>query len=140
MNGFILLIGIASLIAHKLDSTHIPIQLLCNTHFCEACDRAVLQIIKQAENSIKLKQILLSSAPELKSFLGKTCLEAAIMALTKIACNDGHKSSLYAEFNDLLERKSKKKAFVGFKVSNSHLLFMYFFLKIDVLIFYISVT
>jgi hypothetical protein len=91
-------------------------QLLCNSHFADAADRVLLQIIKQAESAIGLKRILTSAQPHLKSFLGKTCFEAALLAFTKIACNDGHKSSLFVEFNDLLDKKKKQKKFTILKV------------------------
>ena len=40
---------------------------------------------------------------------------AALTAFTKLAINDGHKSSLYQEFDHVLQVTGKSKKFSGFK-------------------------
>jgi hypothetical protein len=71
-----------------------------------------LRVLKEAENAINLKDVIISNLPELRSFLStRTVTEAALTALTKISMNTGHKSSLYAEFDKILSDKNKSKKF-----------------------------
>jgi hypothetical protein len=42
---------IENVIAEKINSKHVPLHLLCNTHFCEALDRGNITTIKQAETA-----------------------------------------------------------------------------------------
>lgn len=107
---------IAQLIAAKLNSEHIPLQLLCNTHTCEGFDRGNLKVLKIAENAVSLREHLISSLTEIKSFVkNKTCTEAALTALIKLCCNDGHKSSQYDIFDAILAEKSRTRKFTIFK-------------------------
>ncbi len=94
-----------------IGSSHIPLHLLCCTHTCEAFDRGNLHVLKEIETHINLKEILISSLPDLQSFLfGKSCTEAALTAFTKLLTNTGHQSSLHLEFEQiLLDRKRTKK-------------------------------
>ena len=47
--------------------------------------------------------------PSLQSFLSKGLIPAVIGALCKLVSNDGHKSSIYEEFDDVLSKAGKPK-------------------------------
>lgn len=109
-------LDIGPLIAKKLNSKHVPFHVLCNTHYCEAIDRGNLKTIKMAETAVGLKDHLICLMPELKSFIGsKTCTEAALLAFTKLCCNDGHNTSQYQIFDAVLAENQRNRKFTVFK-------------------------
>lgn len=68
----------------------------------------------QIEREMKLKEHLIRKNPALKSFLrnkAKTVTESAIVAFAKLSNNDGHTSSLHAEF----KRVCKASGNLGFR-------------------------
>ena len=107
-------LDIENLIAASLYSNHIPLHILCVSHTCEVFDTGNLYVLSQVEKSLKLKESLLKYMPSLQSFLQKTINQAAINALSNLVTNDGHKSSLYAEFDEELEKVNKTKKFSSF--------------------------
>ena len=51
----------------------------------------------------------------LQSFLSKDLIPAVISALCKLVSNDGHKSSIHEEFDDILKRAGKPKKLALYK-------------------------
>lgn len=103
---------VPKMIAQRLGSSHIPHHLLCNSHTCEAFDRGNLKVISKVEAAVRLKEHFISQLADLKSFLkSKTCTEAALSALTKLCCNDGHKSSQFDLFDAILAEHKRTRKF-----------------------------
>ena len=98
---------IENLIAATLVSHHIPMHLLCVSHTCEVFDSGNLHVLNQIEKMLGLKEKIM--------FLSKGIAQVAINALSKLATNDGHKSSLYEEFDAELAKSNKPKKFSIFK-------------------------
>ena len=63
----------------------------------------------EIERKIGLSELLISHIPILRSFLskGQSVSLAALTALTKLAINDGHKSSLHEQFDQELQVAGK---------------------------------
>ena len=104
-------------IANTLSSSHIPFHLLYVSHTCEAFDTGNISVLYEVERKIGLRELLISHMPVLKPFLskGRSVTPAALTAFTKLAINHGHKSSLYQEFDHVLQVTGKSKKFSGFK-------------------------
>ena len=104
-------------IANTVSSSHIPFHLLYVSHTCEVFDKSYISVLCEIERTIGLRELLISHMPMLKSFLSKSrsVTLAALTAFTKLAINDGHKSSLYQEFDHVLQVTGKSKKFSGFK-------------------------
>ena len=77
-------------IAKALDSSHIPLHLLCKSHPFEALDKSSLQVLNEIEKSVKQQEIFEKINPALKSFFcGKKALvEAGIGALLSLIIHD----------------------------------------------------
>ena len=71
----------------------------------------------EIERKIGLSELLISHIPILRSFLskGQSVSLAALTALTKLAINDGHKSSLHEQFDQELQVAAKSAKFSEFK-------------------------
>ena len=71
--------------------------LLCMSHTCEVFDSGNISILVKHEVKLSLREKLLAQMPSLKPFLGqqKCVVIAALVALTKLVANDGHKSSIW---------------------------------------------
>ena len=92
---------IEELVAATLNSTHIPFHLLCVSHTCEVFDRGNLRVLKDCEEKLKLRELLVARMPALKSFLqnNKSVVLVALEAMNKLVSNDGHKSSQWELFD-----------------------------------------
>ena len=77
-------------IAKALDSSHIPLHLLCKSHTVEALDKSSLEVLNEIEKSVKQQEIFEKINPALKSFFrGKKALvETEIKALLSLITND----------------------------------------------------
>ena len=66
---------------------------------------------------IERRELLISHIPMLRSFLskGQSVSLAALTAFTKLAINDGHKSSLHEQFDQELQVAAKSAKFSEFK-------------------------
>lgn len=106
---------IENMIAATIFSNHIPLHLLCVSHTCEAFDAGNLQILRNIERSLKLSECVLSHLPSLRTFISNGIAHAALKAYSKLVNNDGHKSSLYEEFDAELSRNNRSKKFSIFK-------------------------
>ena len=106
---------IEQLIAASLSSNHVPLHLLCVSHTCEAFDAGNLLVLKDIEEKADLKGKVCQRKPSLRSFLSKGVVVAAINAFCKLVSNDGHKSSIHEEFDDLLSKRNKTKKFSLYK-------------------------
>ena len=105
-------------IANTLSSSHIAFHLLCVSHTCEIFDKGSILVLCKVERKIGLRELLIiSHMLMLKSFLskGRSVTLAALTAFTKLAINDGHKSSLYHEFDHARQVTGYSKKFSGFK-------------------------
>ena len=104
-------------IAATLNSTHIPFHLLCVSHTCEVFDKGAIQVLKEAEILLGLREALIARMPALKSFLsGDKCITvAALEALNKVVRNDGHTSSHWELFEKILADKNKTKKHSHYK-------------------------
>ena len=82
-------------------SDHIPFHLLCVSHTCEVFDKGNMFVLCETERKIGLRELLISHIPMLRSFLskGQSVPLAVLTAFTKLAINDGHKSSLREQFD-----------------------------------------
>ena len=91
---------IESQIAASLNSQHIPLHLLCVSHTCEVFDAGNISILVKHEVKLGLREKLIAHMPALKPFLSKqkSAVVAALVALTKLVSNDGHKSSVWEIF------------------------------------------
>lgn len=99
---------IGPLIAKELDSFYEPFHVLCNSHFCEACDRAMLYCLEKIETSLNLKEAVIAIQPSLSSFLrNKTVSQAAIEAMSVLVANNGKKSNQSELFEEILLKKDK---------------------------------
>ena len=58
-------------IAAALNSTHIPINLLCVSHTCEVFDRGNTDVLSEIEKKLCIREKLISHMPSLKQFLYK---------------------------------------------------------------------
>ncbi|KAK6179055.1 hypothetical protein SNE40_011501 [Patella caerulea] len=97
-------------IAATLNSTHIPFHLLCVSHTCEVFDRGNLCVLREAEDKLDLRNILIARMPSLKSFLtNKSVTLTALEALSKLVANDGHLSSQWELFDKILAEKNRTK-------------------------------
>ena len=106
---------IETLIAASLASSHIPLHLICVTHTCEVFDSGNLLVLKHVEEKLDLKNKIMKSMRSLQSFLSKGLIPAVITALCKLVSNDGHKSSIHEEFDDVLKRAGKPKKLALYK-------------------------
>ena len=75
-------LGIGSIVANKLSSTHIPNSLLCNTHVVEKFDETNLQLLANVERNLKLQERLEKINPSLRPFF------AGMYALLKLVTHD----------------------------------------------------
>lgn len=98
-------------VAATLNSAHIPFHLLCVSHTCEVFDRGNMTVLKEAEEKLGLRDILIARMPALKSFLAssKSVTVTALEALSKLVTNDGHNSSQWELFDKILSEKHKTK-------------------------------
>ena len=64
-----------------------------------------------------MKRKILQRKPSLRSFMSKGVIIAVINALCKLVTNDGHKSSIHDEFDDILSNQNKSKNFSLYKVA-----------------------
>ena len=90
-------------IAKALDSSHIPLHLLCKSHTVEALDKSSLEVLNEIETSVKQQEIFEKINPALKSFLrGKKALaEAGIESLLFLITHD--KSAKSCSQDDLFD-------------------------------------
>lgn len=83
-------IKIAELIASSLNTSHIPMQLLCNAHPVESIERSCFTVIDELETKFNLKDRFIKRLPSLASFLSNnTCVLRAIEAITLYVSNTG---------------------------------------------------
>lgn len=107
---------IGEAVAKEIGSLHVPLQILCNAHFCDGADRTILNCIDKIEKSLNLKNYVIAIMPSLSSFLrSKTVTEAAILAMCSLVSNNGKKSSLCEEFDNTLSKNERKKKIHDFK-------------------------
>ena len=104
-------LNIEASVAATLNSTHVPFHLLCVSHTCEVSDKGNLSVLKEAEDKLRLRDILIMRMPCLKSFLSanKSITLTALEALNKLVTNDGHLSSQWELFEKILTDKNKTK-------------------------------
>ena len=102
---------IESQIAASLSSQHIPLHLLCVSHTCEVFDTGNISVLVKHEAKLGLREKLIAHMPSLKPFLSKakSVVIAALEALTKLVCNDGHKSSMWEIFECEVASAGKTK-------------------------------
>lgn len=91
-------------VAATLNSNHTPFHLLCVSHTCEVFDRGNLAELRKAEAQLGIHDILIARMPALKSFLSqnKSVTLVALEALNKLVLNDGHKSSQWELFEQVV--------------------------------------
>ena len=77
-------------IAKALDSSHIPLHLLCKSHTVEALDKSSLEVLNEIEKSVKQQEIFEKINPALKSFFRgkKSLVEAGTEALLSLITHD----------------------------------------------------
>ena len=70
-----------------------------------------MTVLKEAEEKLGLRDILIACMPALKSFLAsnKRVTVTALEALSKLVTNDGHLSSQWELFDKILSDKHKTK-------------------------------
>jgi hypothetical protein len=95
-------------VSKRLDSKHIPIQLLCKSHVCEKFDVTNIAALASIESKIGLRDKIEKRDPSLKAFLRqKKSIVAGVVipALLKLVSRkaDGRTSSLSDEFSLILE-------------------------------------
>ena len=68
-----------------------------------------MTVLKEAEEKLGLRDILIACMPALKSFLAsnKSVTVTALEALSKLVTNDGHLSSQWELFDKILSDKHK---------------------------------
>ena len=106
---------IENLIAATLLSDHIPLHLLCVSHTCEVFDSGNLAVLRQVELRLGIHDKIVKVMPFLKSFISKGLIQAVIEAIGKLISNDGHSTSLYAEFEQVLNKVGKPKKLALYK-------------------------
>ena len=107
---------IENLIAASLSSQHILYHFTyCVSHTCEAFNTGNLIVLKHVKEKSDMKNMILKRMASLRTFLSKCVLPAAITALCKVVSNDGHKSSIYEEFDNVLKNAEKSKKISIFK-------------------------
>ena len=77
-------------IAKALDSSHIPLHLLCKSHTVEALDKSSLEVLNEIEKSVKQQEIFEKINPALKSFFHdkKALVEAGTETLLSLITHD----------------------------------------------------
>lgn len=107
---------IEKIIAQKLESLHIPLHLICQSHFCESLDRGVEKCLVAIDEKIGLEETVLSRMPELKSYVShKSVTKAALDAISSLVVDTGKPCNLYKEWLSHLATKSKKNKFVTYR-------------------------
>lgn len=105
-------------ISRRLNSDHVPIHLLCNTHVCECFDKSCLICLNKMEGikELNMKEIILCRLPDLKSFLhGKSVVQAAIEAFIKITEHSAKTAAIPDEFEKVLIENGRKRKFTAYK-------------------------
>ena len=106
-------------VAHRLNSNHIPIHILCKSHTCEKLDEACINALVHAEKKIDYAKLLIAYQPQLKSFIRrKKCVAlAALEALLKLVAREesAKPTSLAKEFDLQLEEDGVAKSMSLYK-------------------------
>ena len=79
------------------------------SHTSKVFDTGNLAALKSVENKFEFTEKIMKSMPSLKSFLSKGLIPAVIEVIGKLISNDGHRSSIYEEFDDVLNKTGKSK-------------------------------
>ena len=79
------------------------------SHTSKVFDTGNLAVLKSVENKFEFTEKMMKSMPSLKSFLSKGLIPAVIEVIGKLISNDGHRSSIYEEFDDVLNKTGKSK-------------------------------
>jgi hypothetical protein len=105
--------GVTDLISEKLETTYIPFHTLCKAHLTEGLDRSNIDTVGAIEQEVGVRKALESVNPSLKPFFrGEKCVAVAgIKCLCSLVAPEksSKPSSLYDEFNFILEREKKSK-------------------------------
>ena len=100
-------------VAESLESTHIPIHLLCKAHTVEAFDRSNLEILGSIEKEVEYRVKLETLNPSVRSFLrGKSSVvEAAITSILSLVSHDKSANSTNQAdlFDFILQRENQIK-------------------------------
>ena len=100
-------------IAAALDSSHIPLHLLCKAHTVEELDGSYINVLANLESSLKFREALESINPGVKSFLRgeKLVVLHAIKSILNFASQDKSSSSTNQEklLDYVLQRENKVK-------------------------------
>ena len=92
------------LVAEELQSSHIPIHILCKTHTCEKLDTCNEITLIKMEEMLKIRETIKKREPRLKSFIrkSKSVTKAAVEALLTLVAKggDGKSVSLGQEFEE----------------------------------------
>lgn len=100
-------------IAEALNSTHIPLHLLCKSHTVEKLDSGNLDVLSKVEKAVGQRETLEKINPRLRSFFRgkKTTVEAGITALLALVTHDksGKSASLAELFDHICEREKVVK-------------------------------
>lgn len=107
---------VEKLVALEIGSSHVPIHLICQSHFCESADRAVSKCLVEIEETVSLKERILENSPELSSFISNSSITiASLHAISSMVNDTGKTSNLHAQWIKLLKDFNKRNEFVSFK-------------------------
>ena len=91
------------LVAEALESTHVPIYILCKAHTCEKLDECNEFTLMKIEELLNIRETIEKREPLLKSFIRKSnyAVKAAVHALLQLVAKggDGKSVSLADDFD-----------------------------------------
>lgn len=100
-------------IAAALESSHVPLHLLCKAHTVEALDRSNINVLANLEQSLKFREAVESINPGVRSFLRgeKSVVLCAIKSILNFVSHDKSASSTNQAdlFDMILQRENKVK-------------------------------
>lgn len=108
--------GIEKMTAELIESDHVPLHLICQSHFTENADRSISKALSEIEESLNLKEHILEKSPELSSFISSTPVTLACLNAVSSLINDtGRTSNLHNEWLKYLKDANKKNRFNAFR-------------------------
>ena len=106
-------------VAKSLESSHIPLHILCKSHVCEVLDKSCLEALIEVECTIKFAELVTKRQPQLKSFVrqSKCVALAALKAMLSLVSHEksAKPTSLAEEFDLQLEKDGISKSMSLYK-------------------------
>ena len=104
---------VGELVSEKLNTTHVPLSLLCKSHCVEALDRSNIAVLAQIEKQLGMREKLERINPALRSFFRgeKAIVVAGIKCLLNLVTHEKSASAtnIADEFDHIVERENKVK-------------------------------